>query len=212
MNTASRLQPLLQQLPFALDDTERLNAVYDRWARTGAPSDREVLDIWTYCYIWRYFLAKAARDALRRPSDIDDMVATAFRRTCRTRMDVSGVVRYAHWVSVICRNTFVNYAHRARDTEPIDDLDIAAVAEPAPAYDDTPHIRRALRAAIARLPAYLQDTARLFFLDGCTFETIAASVGKSVATIRTYKCRALHALRRDPDLRCASGRLATADP
>ncbi|PEN12546.1 RNA polymerase subunit sigma-70 [Longibacter salinarum] len=201
MRTSSRLRPLLRQLPFPLDDTDRLNHVYARWARSGALSDREIVDLWTYCFTWRYFLSKAARSSMRRPSDMDALIARSIRRTCRTRHDATAIVRYASWVSVVCRNTFVNYAKRSRALASIDDLRGFAVSEPAPTYNDAPRIRRVLLAAILRLPTYLQDTARLFFVDGCSFETIAASTGKSIPTVRTYKCRALNELRRDPDLR-----------
>lgn len=206
MRTSSRLTPLLRRLPFELDDTARLNAVFDRWIRTQQSADREVLDLWTYCYTWRYFLSKAARDDLRRPSDIDALTARAFRRSCCTRGDMDGVLRYAHWVSVVCRNTYVNYANRGREVESIEAVRREVVTEPAPTYNDEPLVRRVLMAAIHRLPPYLQDTARLFFVEQHTFETIAATLGKPVDTVRTYKSRALRALRQDDALLEASGR------
>jgi len=210
MRTSSRLDPLLARLPFALDDTDRLNAVYQRWTCSGGAADRDVIDLWTYCFIWRYFLSKAARDGLRRPSDMDALVARAFRRTCRSRRDATTIVRYASWVSVVCRNTFINYVQRARVVQSIDDMGGDLISEPPPAYDDAPRVRRALLSAIDRLPAYLQDTARLFFVDGCTFEMISASIGKPVPTVRTYKFRALDLLRDDPVLRRTSECFAPA--
>ena len=209
MRTSSRLKPLLRRLPFDLDDTARLNAVFDRWIRMQQPSDREVLDVWTYCYTWRYFLSKAARDNLRRPSDIDALTAQAFRRACCTRDDVEGVLRYANWVSVVCRNTYVNYANRGREMESIESVRGEVVTEPAPTYNDEPLVRRVLLSAINRLPPYLQDTARLFFVEQYTFETIAARLGKPIDTVRTYKSRALHTLRQDDALLEASGRTRT---
>lgn len=207
MRNSSRLTPLLRRLPFDLDDTARLNAVFERWIRTQEPADREVLDVWTYCYTWRYFLSKAARDSLRRPSDIDALTAQAFQRACCTWGDVGGVHRYANWVSVVCRNTYVNYANRGREMESIDEAYREVVTEPAPTYDDEPVVRRVLLAAINRLPPYLQDTARLFFVEQHTFETISAMLEKPVDTVRTYKSRALGALRQDDALREASGRV-----
>jgi len=206
MRTSSRLTPLLRRLPFDLDDTARVNGVFERWIRTQQPSDREVLDVWTYCYTWRYFLSKAARDSLRRPSDIDALTAQAFRRACCSWGDVDGVLRYANWVSVVCRNTYVNYANRGREMESINAAYRDVAAEPAPTYDDEPVLRRVLLAAINRLPPYLQDTARLFFVEQHTFETIAATLEKPVDTVRTYKSRALGTLREDDALREASGR------
>lgn len=200
MRTSSRLQPLLRRLPFDLDDTDRLNVVFRRWCRTQCSADREVLDLWTYCYTWRYFLSKAARDQLHRPSDIDALTARAFQKACCRRGGTAQVIRYGQWVSVICRNTFVNYATRECGIESVEAVDAERVMEPTPAYDDEPLVRRVLLSAIYRLPDYLQDTARLFFVDQCTFETIAAALDKPVGTVRTYKARALHALRHDEEL------------
>lgn len=200
MRTSSRLQSLLRRLPFDLDDTDHLNVVFRRWRQTQRPADRDLLDLWTYCYTWRYFLSKAARDQLHRPSDIDALTARAFQKACYHRSGPTRVVRYGQWVSVICRNTFVNYATRECGVEFIDAVDAERVTEPTPVYDDEPLVRRVLLAAIHRLPTYLQDTARLFFVDQCTFEMIAAALDKPVGTVRTYKARALHALRRDEEL------------
>jgi len=200
MRTSRRLAPLIQQLPFPIDATERLNDVFRRWVETAARPDRDILDLWTYCFTWRYFLSKAARGGLRRPSDIDALTAQTFRRTCRTRTDMGRIVRYANWVSVVCRNTYINYLQRGRGVVWIDDLDGEFVTEPAPIYDDAPLICGVLQAAIHRLPPYLRETARLYFVEGHGFDAVAQALDLGVPTVRVYKQRSLQRLRDDTEL------------
>jgi RNA polymerase sigma factor (sigma-70 family) len=61
-------------------------------------------------------------------------------------------------------------------------------------------VHEAFVEAIERLPEYLQEPARLYFLENREFEEISEAVGKPVATIRTYKHKALKKLRTDERL------------
>jgi DNA-directed RNA polymerase specialized sigma24 family protein len=61
-------------------------------------------------------------------------------------------------------------------------------------------VREALDEAIDRLPQYLQKPARLYFLEDREFEEISDAVDKPVATVRTYKHKAVKQLRTDERL------------
>ncbi|HKL88843.1 MAG TPA: hypothetical protein VJ884_07535, partial [Salinibacter sp.] len=56
---SSRLRTILDQLPFAVDDSDAANDVFRRWRENGDPEAERLVDMWTYCFVCRYFLAKA---------------------------------------------------------------------------------------------------------------------------------------------------------
>jgi RNA polymerase sigma-70 factor (ECF subfamily) len=54
-----------------------------------------------------------------------------------------------------------------------------------------------LRGAVAGLPAHYRDAVHLRYLDGLSFEEIAAATGRPEPTIRTHLHRGLARLRAD---------------
>lgn len=198
----SELRTVLEHLPFGVDDTDAANTAFHRWRNGGDPRSERIVDLWTYCYVWRYFLVKAAGDAFQNASDADELATRAFRKAQRNRNEVRDADRYASWVSVLCKNTFLNYTRRDRYSESINDDGgpklTAGGAHPASTVG---FVREALVDAIERLPNYLQEPARLYFLEDREFDEISAAVDKPVATVRTYKHKALKQLRTDERLR-----------
>ena len=61
-------------------------------------------------------------------------------------------------------------------------------------------MREAFNEAIEGLPPYLQEPARRYFLEDQEFEEISEAIGKPVATVRTYKHKAVKQLRTDDRL------------
>jgi RNA polymerase sigma factor (sigma-70 family) len=200
MSSSSRVKELAERLPFDLSNTDAVNETFERWVLDDDPEAKRTLDLWTYCYIWKYFLTKQARDSITEAADLDDLIARAYQKVEKNRSDVDDTTRYASWVSVVCKNTFLNYARRDRVTESIDDEEGPQLI--AETDDDNPgSLRQTILRSIDRLPEYLQETARLYFLERRTFREISEVIGKSVATVRTYKYKAIKRLRDDEELR-----------
>jgi RNA polymerase sigma factor (sigma-70 family) len=199
---SSQLSTVLDRLPFGVDDIEAANRAFQDWRASGAEEDLQIVDLWTYCYVCRYFLGKAAGDEFSHASDSDELITTAYKKVRDKRDTVNNPDRYAHWVSVVCKNTFLNYTRRNRVSESIDEdggPNLTADSDrPAPEYG---FVQEAFEAAIDRLPDYLQQPARLYFLENKGFEQISDTVGKPVPTIRTYKHKAVKRLRQDDTLR-----------
>ena len=197
----SDLDRLVAHLPFSLDDTEKVNAAFARWRAHPNREDEKVVALWTYCFIMRYFMVKAVRGTLRSASDLDALIAKVYRKADRKRDTVKNASRYASWVSVICKNTLINYVNRKRPEQSIqDDQGPVLLAESSTTYHDAGFVLQALHNAIDRLPAYLQETARLYFLQELTYEEISERINKSVPTVRSYRHKVVKKFREDDRL------------
>lgn len=214
--TDKTLTSLLARLPFRLDDLEHVNVLFTA-SRASCDRGMEVqIELWTYCFVRRYFSIKLARDAIAQKSDLDALMDLAYRRI-RKRADTS-IERYGSWVSVICRNTFLNYVRDRR----IHVSDSAAEAGSPGVRTRAPERQPTLTTdedrldwavaftvvelAIARLPRYLQRVARLRILDDLDYDAIAVATGRPVATVRAYFHKAATRLRRDPAICRVLGR------
>lgn len=199
---SSELRTVIERLPFSVDDTDAANETFRRWKEEENPDAKRLADLWTYCYVCRYFLAKSARGTFNNPSDADELTTRAYRKVQRNRDGVREATRYASWVSVVCKNTLLNYTRRNRYSESIESKDrITLTSEKKNAVAEVGFVHEAFAEAIERLPAYLQEPARLYFLENREFEEISEAVGKPVATVRTYKHKAMKQLRSDDRLR-----------
>lgn len=197
----THLDRLVSRLPFALDDTDRVNAAFEQWRAGRQREDEKVVALWTYCFVMRYFLVKAVKGSIHNAADVDALIATVYRKIDRNQDSVNDSSRYASWVSVICKNTLINYVHRKRPEQSIhDDASPVLTADSPTTYHDAGFLLQALRRAIERLPSYLQDTARLYFLNDCTYEEISAQIGKDVPTVRSYRHKVVRRFREDDRL------------
>jgi RNA polymerase sigma factor (sigma-70 family) len=113
---------------------------------------------------------------------------------------IASADRYAHWVSVVCRNTYLNFLRSRPRTanEPIDD-ELSSFIDPIRALQTT-QLRQTLCASIDRLPAFLSVVARLRFVDQKSYQEIGQATGKPVPVIRAYAHRAAIRLRADARL------------
>lgn len=205
--SSSHLRTVLDRLPFAVDDTEAANQAFRRWNVQNTDEAERIVDMWTYCYVCRYFLSKADRGDFDQAAAPDELITRTYEKI-RTRW---GTVRkpghYAHWVSVVCKNTFLNYTRRPRRANSINgDRGPTLRAENNDPADTLGFVRKTFEEAIDRLPEYLQRTARLYFLEDQDFEAISEIIEKDVPTVRTYKHKALRKLREDDALREYVGR------
>jgi len=199
---ASELRTVIDRLPFSVDDTAAANDVFRRWVEQDDPKAERNVDLWTYCYVCRYFLSKSAQGTFNHSSDTDELITRAYRKIQNNREQVRNPDRYANWVSVVCKNTFLNYTRRDRFSESIEEEGGPTLtAEKEQPTVEIGFVYEAFDRAIERLPEYLKEPARLYFLENRGFEEISEAVGKPVATIRTYKHKALKQLRTDDRLR-----------
>lgn len=201
---APRWRPVARQLSFNLEDTRTVNLCFVRWRRFRACQDKRAIDLWTYCYINRYFHVKSQNSPLWTRAELDQLVERAFLKVQRNLDNVQRPRRFSHWVSVVCKHTFIN--HLRQEIVPISLDDHQPVVAPAPSryrgrYYDTEITYRALSAAIMHLPQFLRQTARLRFLRHLSYQQISEITGKPVATLRTYAHKATMHFQNDPQLR-----------
>lgn len=193
------LDALAARLPFHIDDVASANDAFLRWRRTGSEADRRTVQLWTYCFIRRYFLVKFLQETTYGPADLDHVIDTAFRKAIGSSADIKNPGRYGHWVSKICKNTFLNYLRGRRRPLPLEDAP-PLVGESPTAYNDPGLAHDALVRAIERLPDYLRDCARLRFLEEMSYEEIAARTGFPLPRIRSYVNKAVNRFREDDEL------------
>lgn len=198
----AKLDALLDRLPFELDDVQSANKVFQNWVVHGRHRDRVIIDIWTYCYVWRNLITKFARNADLDKADFDILVARVFERIVDRRHTVRDDTRYANWVSVICRNFFVNYLRAHKKSLTTRHTNFAAlVDEPDDFDDDLVVLHQVLKSAIERLPNYLQSVVEMRLFQHKSYDEISAHTGKRVEVIRSYVNKAIKRMREDRLLR-----------
>ena len=195
-----RLDAIAARLPFAVDDYAAAGAAFARWRRSQRDADLRTVEIWAYCYTYRYFYTKFARERMGGASDLDAAVDNAYTRVLANLDTVRNPLKFAHFVSVICKRTLLNHRARRRTmVEVMEDMAPTASAE-ARSYDR--HlVRHVLAVAIEALPEAIRDVARMRLLDGREYESIAEETGRPTPTVRTYVSKAIARLRGNEDLR-----------
>ncbi len=198
---SSRLRTVIDRLPFAVDDTDAANDAFRRCTEEQDPKAQRHVDMWTYCYVCRYFLAKSAGDSFESASAPDELITRTYEKIQKNRDGVREAGRYTNWVSVVCKNTFLNYTRRDRTSDSIDKEKGPTLQADISRIPKKGFVREAFSEAIERLPDYLQEPARLYFLEDREFEEISEEIGKAIPTVRTYKHKAVKKLREDERLR-----------
>lgn len=198
----TRTEALAARLPFGLDDYDQADEAFHKMRRDDEPLARHHVELWTYCYIRRYFLYKFLRHRRFRVGDLDLLIDKTFQKVERNRDGLELPVRYAAWVSVVCRNTFLNRLRIQRDYRSVDDEygPVLSVREEEAGYDAAT-VLHAVEAAIERLPPYLQEAARQRLLYGRSYDEVAALLDIKTSLARTYTSKALKRLRKDEGLR-----------
>jgi RNA polymerase sigma factor (sigma-70 family) len=192
------------ELPFHLDDTPQVNAAFVRWHRQQSEIDKRIIDLWTYCYIYRYFMIKFASSVREAPPCFDRLIAGAFADVQEHIHSVRRPERYTAWVGTLCKNTFINHLRTKRSTLSLDaDSTTLLVESPPPRMigtHDALIIHQTVCAAIDTLPDFLSEVARMRLLENQSYQAISEATGKPLATLRTYVNRALGQLRENPAL------------
>ena len=189
-------------LPFRLDEVEQANSAFLRWHEYRQEEAKRIVDIWTYCFVWHYFLLKFRRGPGSLPAEAECIVEEAYLRVERNQSTVKETNRYASWVSVVCKNVYLNYLRSPRKCYPLHaaQQNASSVAEPDWLAYDSMVMLRALQCAIERLPGYLVEVARLRFVRDCSYPEMHEVTGKELPILRSYVHKARMRLRKDPTL------------
>ncbi len=194
------LDSVAAHLPFHLDDIARVNDAFRKWCGGVSEADRRNVDLWTYCYVRRYFLIKFIRNPAHRASDLDALVEATYQKIEKGRGRLGCEDPYASWVSVICKNTFLNYVTRRRKHLSVDDTDHPVRLVHHESFDQG-MILVAVLEAIDRLPPSLQEVATLRFVEDMSYPEMAEATGKDLPILRAYVNKARKRLQADRTLR-----------
>ena len=199
----SSLEALASRLPFRLEEADRVNDAFSTYMAQGTHHQKVLIDLWTYCYVRKYFLIKFLRKRSFQASELDLLVEKAYQKVERHRAQVVSHDRYAQWVSVVCRNTFINFVSRRKSVFGLDSLPVEPVSTPSGMDLDVnaASIHLALANAIDDLPGFLQSTARMKFIENLSYEEVSRITGKRVPTIRSYVHKICRRFRKDQSLR-----------
>lgn len=203
-SSISAIEALSRRLPFPLSDTAQLNRVFCRWHARQQRADLRVVELWTYCYVRRYFTIKYVQYGMDRVSDVDALVEKAFSRVQQGREHIDEKMRYASWVSVVCRNAYLNYVRQRRVMVMLEDERYEDMTQRPEEALDAEVAYKAVCQAIERLPVFLQEVARLRLLDEMSYGEISDATGKAMSIVRSYVSKAYAKLREDPVLLAAT--------
>jgi len=198
------LDEVANELPFAIDDFAAANETFGRWRISKEEEDRAILLKWLYCYARRYLATKFMRHPRLNPAELEILISESFRKAYRQLQNVRDPDRFVSYVSVVCKNTFLNHYRRLHRhggyLEGDDWIDDDPGGEPPGESLDLSVVHFAVTEAIARLPSSLQEVARRRFLDDQSYEEIASATGLALPTLRSYVSKSMYRLRHDPRL------------
>ena len=193
------LETVAQQLPFHLNETDKVNSAFRR-SRQDDDEAKYHIDLWTYCFIRRYYLIKFSRDALfSNPADMDDLISRAYLKVQDRRNTVSDSSYYASWVSVVCKNVYLNFLRSVHQVVSINQEEVSLTAHDSiETFHDVGLLYVGLRKAIERLPNFLREIALYRFIEGYTYQEIGRLIDKPMPIVRSYVNKAIQKLRKDP--------------
>lgn len=200
LSHSSRLDALVRELPFAVDDFDAAAEAFVRWRQTEADEDRRAVELWAYCYTIWYFYAQFSRERTSGVSDLDAALDRAYDRILNALADIHDPERFPHYVSVVCKNVLLSHRARRRDTVEVNEETLLVAEAGAQAYDRV-LVRRVLARTIDAMPSAIRDIGRMRLLEGRSYQDIAHVTGKPIASVRTYVSKVKARLRDDLDVR-----------
>src|SRR5690606_5097464 len=88
------LDALASRLPFHLEDTDAANAAFVRWRSSGSDADRRIVQLWTYCFIRRYYTVKFVQDSGSGAADLDELIDKTFLKAEESSSEIKTPDRY----------------------------------------------------------------------------------------------------------------------
>jgi RNA polymerase sigma-70 factor, ECF subfamily len=128
-----------------------------------------------------------------------DLTQETYRKAWSALAGFDGRAQFSTWLCRIAYNTFFNHIRRPHRLVPLEEVQAAAVVDPAPALDEV--LGRAaagdrLRRAVLALPDDLRFTVTALFWGDLPVKEIARHEGVTSVAIRKRLKRALAALGR----------------
>ena len=191
------LASLLAHLPFDLDDERQACGAFVQWQRTQQQEDLKIVLVWSYAFVYRYFLGKVAATGHGETVELDAAIGQAQSKIQRRLHTVDNAALFVRWVRVVCHRTFIDIM---RGRKPMEHLnrDLPVPMPHLMSEHDYAALLDVLRQAIAALPAFLQEVATLRFVMDQSYEAIAETTGLGIATTRAYVFKARRKLSKDP--------------
>lgn len=205
------LDALAEQLPFHLDSSAEVNEAYARHRRTATSESKKTIDLWTYCFVRRYYLIKFIKEQSFQSGELESVVEQTYGKVERGRLSLKRKDRYAQWVSVVCKNNYINFVTRRSEVTALEEVamqydvevsDAEIAREPvlSDSQVDAGILYVALAQAIEKLPSFLRNVTRMRFVEQLSYEEISRLTGLSVATVRAYIHRACRRFQKDSGL------------
>jgi len=190
------LAAVASRLPFHLNETKKVNATFRHWRRDDDDEAKYHVDLWTYCFIRRYFLIKFTRDELyNNAADMDALIEQAYVKVEDHQASVSDTTRYASWVSVVCKHAYLNYRRNVPPVVSIDQDDgLHLQGDSLEALHDAAMVHEGLR---HQAPAGV-EIAYLRFIENASYQDIARRMDKPLPIVRSYVNKAMVKLRSAP--------------
>ena len=76
----SSLEVLASSLPFRLDEADRVNEAFALYMTQGLQPHKVLIDLWTYCFVRRYYLVKFLKESAFRSSELDLLVEKTYQK------------------------------------------------------------------------------------------------------------------------------------
>ena len=138
-----------------------------------------------------------AQNIVDSSTDAEDIVASAYLKLYRAKVDMQSFVHAKRWLYLIVRNEAIDLLrYRNRSREIHQDLSYFTPEEHA----DVEHLKTSLlqnlSEEIEKLPRQRKTILRLYFFEGKTTSEIAEQMQLNSQTVLNHKTRALEALRK----------------
>ena len=136
---------------------------------------------------------RLALSYLRNRTDAEDLAQEAFVRVWRALASYDGRASFSTWIYVIARNACLSELRRRQQrlTSPLDESVEQRVAQ-GPVAGPASDFRLDCVALLRTLPENQRQVVSLFYLEGCSYEQVAALLGMPLNTVRSH----LHRARR----------------
>lgn len=139
-------------------------------------------------------LYRIAYSWTRNSALADDLVQDTMIKALRHQGQLRESDAQDAWLFTILANSYRDHFRRQRETEDIDDLDLADHSTPETEHADN-QIRRKVRAAIAQLPEGQRQVVTLVDLEGFSYVEVAQILSIPSGTVMSRLCRGRQALR-----------------
>ncbi len=200
---------LYQRLPFDIGDFEAVGQLARRCLEKRDPEAKELLQVWTYAFLRRYYAQKFYQQLFQLPKEVEDLISKTFLRVWRSVHQLQEPEKFPGWVVRISSRELSTYFRKKKRVLSHGEVSIEESVEiPDPTPEPSPLermdvliYREVLERAIARLPDYLQEVVYLRYFEGFSTPEIAERMEKSQATIRSYLQRARRKLEHDPEVK-----------